>query len=112
MVQLQYKNVIDDFSILRLRADNGKEFIVQDMKRQWEDIGTWLQLSVAYTHNQNGVVERTIRVTEQNLLVLAEGLPGLGAVALAPTMYLLADRLLRFFLSFSLVFSIDGNPQL
>jgi hypothetical protein len=54
----------------------------------------------------------TLTVTEQNLLVLAEGLPSLGAVALAPTMYLLADRLLRFFLSFSLVFSIDGNPQL
>jgi hypothetical protein len=44
---------------------------------------------------------------------LAEGLANsLGAVALAPTMYLLADRLLRFFLFFSLVSSIDGNPQL
>ena len=31
------------------------------MKSQWEDIGTWLQHTVAYAHNQNGVVERTIR---------------------------------------------------
>jgi hypothetical protein len=31
------------------------------MQSQWEDIGTWLQLSIAYTHNQNGVVERAIR---------------------------------------------------
>ena len=61
MVKLQYKNFIDDFSILRIRTDNGKEFIVQDMQRQWEEIGTWLQFSIAYTHNQNGVVERAIQ---------------------------------------------------
>jgi len=60
MVKLQYKDVINDFSIKRIRTDNGKEFIVSDMEQQWEDLGTWLQLSVAYAHNQNGVVERAI----------------------------------------------------
>ena len=34
MVKFQYKDVIKDFSILRLRADNGSEFIVQDMQTQ------------------------------------------------------------------------------
>jgi hypothetical protein len=73
MVQFQYKDAINDFSILRLRADNGGEFIIHDMKRQWEDIGTWLQLSVAYAHNQNGVVERTIRtIVEHAVSILSD----------------------------------------
>jgi hypothetical protein len=33
MIQFQYKDVIIDFSILRLRADNGGEFIVRDMQQ-------------------------------------------------------------------------------
>jgi Reverse transcriptase (RNA-dependent DNA polymerase)/GAG-pre-integrase domain len=71
MIKFQYKDVIKDFSILRLRADNGGEFIIQDMQSQWEDIGTWLQLSIAYTHNQNGVVERAIRtIVEHAVSVL------------------------------------------
>lgn len=73
MVKFQYKDVIKDFSILRLRADNGGEFIVQDMESQWEDIGSWLQLSVAYTHNQNGVVERAIRsIVEHAVSILSD----------------------------------------
>jgi hypothetical protein len=72
-IKHQYKDVIKDFSILRLRADNGKEFIVKDMKAQWEDIGTWLQLSIAYAHNQNGVVERAIRdIVEHAVTILSE----------------------------------------
>jgi hypothetical protein len=73
MIKLQYKDVIADFSILRLRADNGGEFIIQDMQSQWEDIGTWLQLSVAYAHNQNGVVERAIRtIVEHSVSILSD----------------------------------------
>ncbi len=73
MVKFQYKNVINDFSILRIRTDNGKEFIVQDMQRQWEEIGTWLQLSIAYTHNQNGVVERAIQtIVEHAVSILTD----------------------------------------
>src|SRR5271156_5760010 len=73
MIKLQYKDVIKDFSILRLRADNGGEFIIQDMQSQWEDIGTWLQLSVAYAHNQNGVVERAIRtIVEHAVSILSD----------------------------------------
>jgi hypothetical protein len=71
MIKFQYKDVIADFSILRLRADNGGEFIIGDMQSQWEDIGTWLQLTVAYAHNQNGVVERAIRtIVEHAVSVL------------------------------------------
>ena len=73
MIQFQYKDVIKDFSILRLRADNGGEFIIQDMRSQWEEIGTWLQLSVAYAHNQNGVVERAIRtIVEHAVSILSD----------------------------------------
>ena len=73
MIQFQYKDVVKDFSILRLRADNGGEFIVHDMRNQWEDIGTWLQLSIAYTHNQNGVVERAIRtIVEHAVSILSD----------------------------------------
>jgi hypothetical protein len=43
------------------------------MKSQWEDIGTWLQLSVAYAHNQNGVVERAIRtIVEHAVSILSD----------------------------------------
>jgi len=71
MIQYQYKDVITDFSVLRLRADNGGEFILHDMQGQWEDLGMWLQLSVAYAHNQNGVVERAIRtIVEHAVSVL------------------------------------------
>jgi hypothetical protein len=73
MVKFQYKDVIADFSILRLRADNGGEFIIQDMQKQWEQIGTWLQLSIAYTHNQNGVAERAIRtIVEHAVSILSD----------------------------------------
>ena len=39
MIKVQYKDVIADFSVLRLRADNGGEFIVYDIQKQWEQIG-------------------------------------------------------------------------
>jgi hypothetical protein len=72
MIQLQYKEVIADFFILRLRADNGGEFIIGDMRTQWEDAGTWLQLSIAYTHNQNGVVERAIRTIMEHAVSILD----------------------------------------
>ncbi len=73
MIKFQYKDVIADFSILRLRADNGGEFIIHDMQKQWEEIGTWLQLSIAYAHNQNGVVERAIRtIVEHAVSILSD----------------------------------------
>jgi len=72
-VKFQYQSAISDFSILRLRADNGGEFIIQDMQNQWEEIGTWIQFSIAYAHNQNGVVERTIRtIVEHAVSVLSD----------------------------------------
>jgi hypothetical protein len=72
MIQFQYRDIIKEFSILRLRADNGGEFIVHDMKSQWEEIGTWLQLSIAYTHNQNGVVERAIRTIVEHAVSILD----------------------------------------
>jgi hypothetical protein len=43
------------------------------MKSQWEDIGTWLQLTVACAHNQNGVVERTIRtIVDHTVSILSD----------------------------------------
>ena len=73
MVKLQYSDAINDFSIKRIRADNGKEFVVSDMERQWEDLGIWLQLSVAYAHHQNGVVERAIQtIVEHAVSILTD----------------------------------------
>src|SRR5271170_467209 len=73
MIKFQYKDVITNFTILRFRADNGGEFINKDMRNQWEDIGSWLQLSIAYTHNQNGVVERAIRtIVEHAVSILSD----------------------------------------
>jgi len=39
MIKVQYKDIIADFSILRLRVDNGGEFIIHNMQSQWEEIG-------------------------------------------------------------------------
>src|SRR6266516_7228729 len=45
----------------------------KDNYTEWEEIGTWLQLSIAYAHNQNGVVERAIRtIVEHAVSILSD----------------------------------------
>jgi hypothetical protein len=41
-----------------IRAENGGEFIKDQMQKTWEAEGIRLELTIAYAHNQNGVTER------------------------------------------------------
>ena len=67
MIEIQYGNKYGDVRnrkySLRLkfiRADNGGEFISNEIDAIWSSEGISPQLTVAHEHNQAGVVERTI----------------------------------------------------
>ncbi|CAN0917421.1 Retrovirus-related Pol polyprotein from transposon TNT 1-94 [Linum grandiflorum] len=49
-------------SIIKIRSDNGGEFVSQDFRNFCEDLGIDHQLSTPRTPQQNGVVERKNRV--------------------------------------------------
>ena len=56
-----------------LRSDRGKEYTSREFDKFYKDEGTKTQLIVAYTPQQNGVLERKIRrVMEMARLMLKE----------------------------------------
>lgn len=74
-----------------IMADNGTEFVNNDMQRYLKEKGITLYTSVPYTHEQNGVAERAIRtITEGARAMLhASKLPkSLWSVAVKTMAYL------------------------
>ena len=72
-------------------ADNGTEFVNNEMNRYLRDKGITLYISVPYTHEQNSIVEQAIRtITEGACAIMyASKLPkNLWSVAVKTMAYL------------------------
>jgi hypothetical protein len=79
MIEIQYGNKYGDVRnrkySLRLkfiRADNGGEFISNEIDAIWSSEGISPQLTVAHEHNQAGVVERTIQTVVSHAISILE----------------------------------------
>ena len=70
-----FKYLVDNFSgkkIKVLRNDNGKEYVNKDLQQLFEKYGIWMQHSVSYTPEQNGVVECKNRALKEMTTCMLE----------------------------------------
>ncbi|GJS40111.1 retrovirus-related pol polyprotein from transposon TNT 1-94 [Tanacetum coccineum] len=88
--------IIDDYSrftwveFLRIRIDNGTEFVNQTLREYYEKIGISHETSVAHSLQQNGVAERrnhTLIEAARTMLIYAKALLFLWAEAVANACY-------------------------
>ncbi|GJR31355.1 retrovirus-related pol polyprotein from transposon TNT 1-94 [Tanacetum coccineum] len=88
--------IVDDYSrftwvkFLRIRIDNGTEFVNQTLREYYEKIGISHETSVARSPQQNGVVERrnrTLIEAARTMLIYAKALLFLWAEAVATACY-------------------------
>ncbi|GKA20622.1 retrovirus-related pol polyprotein from transposon TNT 1-94 [Tanacetum coccineum] len=85
--------IVDDYSRftwVKIRTDNGTEFVNQTLREYYEKIGNSHEISVARTAQQNGVVERrnhTLIEAARTILIYAKALLFLWAEAVATACY-------------------------
>ncbi|GJU20191.1 putative ribonuclease H-like domain-containing protein [Tanacetum coccineum] len=88
--------IVDDYSrftwvkFLRIRTDNGTEFVNQTLREYYEKVGISHETSVAHSPQQNGVVERRNRTLIEaacTMLIYAKALLFSWAEAVATACY-------------------------
>ncbi|GKG28231.1 putative ribonuclease H-like domain-containing protein, partial [Tanacetum coccineum] len=85
MIQVRLKVLVR-----RIRTDNGTEFVNKTLHEYYEKVGIFHETSVAFSPQQNGVVERrnrTLIEAARTMLIYAKAPLFLWAEAVATTCY-------------------------